>query len=321
MKPKISFLLLLAFSTTLLLSGCRAFTEKTTRYLKAEESVKESERLLSERSKQLTEATYQTLVSPGSASTNPNVRLAVELSKENVAVQGVPDKPININPLLSDMRSIVSNAEVVSSNTSVPLEVALEEQFLVHKGSKEWEEFKTSLQNNVLLRQEYTKNQQKLQEVALPLLSMGAKAEKEEVKTFWKKTGFWSTTVIIIGGLIALCVFVPAVLPVLGSIVSWIAGKIPSVISTIGVVSTKTFDAVVEGYGNAKAQVKAMKVEAQVSADRSSYSREEVLKLLEDQKSKIYNTYKANLSAATSNSDKAIVALREQEVVDRGLSV
>jgi hypothetical protein len=56
-----------------------------------------------------------------------------------------------------------------------------------------------------------------------------------------------------------------------------------------------------------------------ITTDKKTFDKSEVESLLESLKDKIINTYKINLSNTTSDVDKGIVAVREQDVVGRDL--
>jgi hypothetical protein len=73
----------------------------------------------------------------------------------------------------------------------------------------------------------------------------GAERNTHIVKRFWR----WLIGSLGIGGVIALCVFCPAVIPLLVSLMSWVVGKVPSLAAYFGVVSKKAFDVVVPGVG------------------------------------------------------------------------
>jgi len=79
------------------------------------------------------------------------------------------------------------------------------------------------------------------------------------------------------GGLVALVVFCPAVIPVLGAIASFLISKIPSLTNLLGLVGKSAFDAAVKGVGNAR---KRLKISAEESPQRT-YSAKEVLSILD----------------------------------------
>ena len=85
------------------------------------------------------------------------------------------------------------------------------------------------------------------------LIDFGATHEQLQnaSRVRWKK--WLGGTLLLLSGVIALCVFFPAAIPILGRILGWIVSKIPSLASAVGVVSVKAFDAVVRGIERTKA--------------------------------------------------------------------
>lgn len=84
-------------------------------------------------------------------------------------------------------------------------------------------------------------------EVVGRLVGMGAEAESARNT----RISFWARWVgrltLPVAGLIALMIFMPAVIPVLGRLLAWLVGKLPTLAGYVGVVSTNAFDATVKG--------------------------------------------------------------------------
>jgi len=76
---------------------------------------------------------------------------------------------------------------------------------------------------------------------------------------------------------VALVVFCPAVLPVMGGLASFLISKIPALTNLLGFVGKSAFDATVKGVGNAR---KWLKLSAEVNPQRT-YSAKEVLDVLD----------------------------------------
>jgi hypothetical protein len=85
------------------------------------------------------------------------------------------------------------------------------------------------------------------------LLEYGAKYEEQRNKSIVRRLWGWLVSTLGIGGIIALCVFCPAAIPILLRIVAWVVNQVPALASAAGVVSRKAFDQVVIGVQNAKA--------------------------------------------------------------------
>jgi hypothetical protein len=86
------------------------------------------------------------------------------------------------------------------------------------------------------------------------LAELGAKYEKEHNQSIVKRTWHWLIATFGIGGVIALCVFFPAIIPIIGRVLGWIVGKIPALAGAIGVVATRAYDRVVGSVELAKRQ-------------------------------------------------------------------
>lgn len=85
------------------------------------------------------------------------------------------------------------------------------------------------------------------------LLDYGAKYEEQRNRSILRRFWGWLVSTLGVGGIIALCVFCPAAIPILLRVVAWVVNKIPALASVAGVVSRKAFDQVVIGVQNAKA--------------------------------------------------------------------
>lgn len=101
--------------------------------------------------------------------------------------------------------------------------------------------------------------------------------DAEQRKSWWRKAFAWVFSTLGIGGIIALCVLCPAVLPILGSAMSFVVGKIPALATFLGGVGKSAFDAVVKGHGEARDEVKKM---VELTPDRDLKPKE-VLALID----------------------------------------
>jgi len=86
------------------------------------------------------------------------------------------------------------------------------------------------------------------------LINFGERAEAERNR----RIGWWTRVSTLglglIGGSVALFVFCPLALPLVGRGLGWLVGKLPGLASAVGVVSVKAFDAVVRGIEKARKQ-------------------------------------------------------------------
>lgn len=95
--------------------------------------------------------------------------------------------------------------------------------------------------------------------------------DAEQRKSWWKKVFGWVTGTLGVGGLIALCLLCPALLPVLGSAMAFIVSKVPVLAGFLGGVGKSAFDAVVKGHGEARDDLKKM---AELTPDKALTPRE-----------------------------------------------
>lgn len=300
------------------MSGCHSYTFKGSKLAKEEEKLGTVLLDLSERQKQLTTATLDVLTAPGAPETNVNVLVATEFARGNQTLSGTPMYRLDVKPILSVLRGSLLSLNPETNRMSLE---ELIQDMQVGMTNSAWVGLQDSFRVDGKLLESVRDSQEAVQRAEDALVSKAAFQEKLEVKQFWKTTGFWTKVIIIVGGFIALCIFIPAVLPVFGSVLAFILGKIPSLINMVGVVGKGTLDAVIEGVGNGKKAAKEVDVKSVIQAGKASYSSDEVLNLLESFKSKLINTYKVNLSATTSDMDKSIISTREQEVVGRDIKV
>ena len=91
--------------------------------------------------------------------------------------------------------------------------------------------------------------------VTAKLEAMGERAEAKRNA----RISFWSRLTALIAvpaaGMIALLVFVPVAIPIVGRVLAWLVGRLPSLAGWIGVVSTKAFDATVRGIEHFKTKL------------------------------------------------------------------
>lgn len=105
------------------------------------------------------------------------------------------------------------------------------------------------------------------------LVLRGQEAERVHNDGVWKKFWRWVSGLsflAIIGGLIALCVAFPIILPIAGRFIGFIVKKIPSAAGYIGAVSTDVVDSFYRGIE----QLKIKEGAAAVEPVRESLSRE-----------------------------------------------
>lgn len=84
------------------------------------------------------------------------------------------------------------------------------------------------------------------------LLEEGKKYEEEHNRSLLRRIWTWTLGTFGIGGLVALCILFPAVVPLLGSILGWLIGKIPILAHYLGVVGTSAYSRAVTAIQESK---------------------------------------------------------------------
>jgi hypothetical protein len=102
----------------------------------------------------------------------------------------------------------------------------------------------------------------------------------------------------MIGMIAALVLLFPAALPILGRVISWVVGKLPSLAGWAGVVSVKAFDGVV------KAIERASRVEASPAGTSQMANAA-------GEQNGLSGSLRGNLSRALDAEHKALVKSRK----------
>jgi hypothetical protein len=200
------------FALAFLLAGCTHLGHRAENLFGARDK---SEAKIAEESRALTTGIVDTL---SVAPTNAPVILALDLARADQQLEGLPEKRIDVAAILA------GDAQEI---TALRNRIAGQENLLKQKALLE----------------------NKLRETEAALVEKGKLYEAEKNKHIVRRVWEWGLSTFGIGGLIALCFFCPALIPVLGSFVGWIVGKIPALVSVVGMVPKKAFDAVIKGVG------------------------------------------------------------------------
>lgn len=160
-------------------------------------------------------AAAEALNTQPSTNRDAHTEIARLFVEQNRRVLGEPAKPFAVLPLIQ------SNAQA---------QVSLQHQF--------------DDQNKVVAQERKTQEK---------LLDYGVKYEEaRNARISW-----WTKWISIfggtIGGIIALCVFVPVVIPLLFRLLTWVVGKIPTIGSWLGVVGYDAYKRAVVGIQECKA--------------------------------------------------------------------
>jgi hypothetical protein len=212
--------ILWAVAILLLFSGCTHFRGRQER---AERKVDANRAALDEESRALTTAVVDVL---SRAETNCfPAQIALELAKQDQSIEGIPALRIDADALLA-------------------------------RDASAWEELRERERYQRKLLRDRVDLENRLRAAEAQLIELGGRYEAEHnasvVKRFWR----WLLATFGIGGIVALCVFCPAVIPIVGRVASWVVGKVPSLAGYFGVVSKNAFDAVVRGVGEVRSKLK-----------------------------------------------------------------
>jgi hypothetical protein len=189
---------------------------------------------LTEESKALTTAVVESLESQPFEKRDVFTETALGFAKQDQRVEGLPLKPFDVPALFAGLGvnntafPLVPKTTPQAAREEVAERFATEDKLIAHRAKLESR-----------------------------LIDMGAQAEEARNKriSWWTRFSTW--TIALVGGGIALVIFCPLAVPIIGRLLAWLVGKLPGLASSVGVVSVKAFDAVVRGIENAKASTAA----------------------------------------------------------------
>lgn len=196
----------------LLVIGCTRFAKRTDR---TAAKASANQIAIAEESKALTTGIVDVL---SLAPTNPPTALALDLARHDQQLEGLPV-------------------------TRIPIEALLARQ------EREWKALRERYDLQASLLAERQEIATRLAETEAALIEMGRKYEAERNKSIVRRIWAWSISTLGIGGLIALCIFFPAVIPLFGNLLGFVVNRIPKLAGALGVVSKKAFDSAVKGVG------------------------------------------------------------------------
>lgn len=133
---------------------------------------------------------------------------------------------------------------------------------------------------------------QREKELTEQLTAMGQKYEEERNKTIISRIWTWGGWTLVLGGLVALFVFVPVSVPIVARLLGSLIGLFPSLAHGIGVVGKKTAENTFKGIGEIRAQLKTYQ---ELTPDKT-YSVREVLELID-----------TNMKIALDKDDKKVI--------------
>lgn len=182
---------------------------------------------LVEEKRALTTAVVDALQSQPAPNRDIHTATALTFARQSQRVEGLPLQPFDVPALLA--------GAVLTNGAPVPPNVAAAREEVHERFAKE---------NSLLAAQ--AREEAKL-------LDLGVQAESARNERITRWTKFSLGTITFLGGAVALILFCPLALPILGRVLAWIVGKLPGLASTLGVVSVHAFDAVVRAVEKTKA--------------------------------------------------------------------
>ena len=122
------------------------------------------------------------------------------------------------------------------------------------------------------------------------LISLGELKAKEQKDGFFDSLwSYLTTTFGLLGAIAILIIGGPVLLPVLTQLFGWLVGKLPGLITWLGITSSQMTGNIIKGIYDAKEKIKAID-------DNKQLSKNEVL-----------NIFSSSLGNSTNNSDKSAI--------------
>lgn len=122
------------------------------------------------------------------------------------------------------------------------------------------------------------------------LISLGELKASEDKDGFFSSLWAWLIGTFGLVGAIAVCIIAgPALLPIITQLFGWLVGKIPGLITWLGITSSKMTSNIIKGVHDAKEKIRS------VDEDKK-FSKNEVL-----------NIFGSSLGNSTNESDKHVI--------------
>jgi len=123
------------------------------------------------------------------------------------------------------------------------------------------------------------------------LISLGELKAQEEKDGFFSSLWGWLTGTFGLLGAIAVCIIAgPALLPLITQLFGWLVGKIPGLITWLGITSSRMTSNIIKGVHDAKEKIRAVE-------DDKKFSKNEVLGI-----------FGSSLGNSTNDTDKNVIA-------------
>jgi len=227
------------------IAGCVLFHPAERAQKKALSKAAASDTYMAEEAKSMTTAALDALQR---APTNAPVNMAKAFLERDQQILGLPVQRIDVDSLLASNRVAIDD---------------LRRRFDVQQARFE----------------ERASIQRELKEVNDRLAEMGKLYEQEKAKHVWRRIWEWAIGTLGFGGLIAIVIFCPVVIPIIGSLFGSLVSSFPQIGHFIGLVSKPAADAVIKGIGEARAK---LKLTADVAPEKT-YTAKDALALLDSE--------------------------------------
>ena len=123
------------------------------------------------------------------------------------------------------------------------------------------------------------------------LISLGELKAQEEKDGFFSSLWGWLTGTFGLLGAIAVCIIAgPALLPIITQFIGWLVGKLPGLISWLGITSSKMTSNIIKGVHDAKEKIRSVE-------EDKKFSKNEVLGI-----------FGSSLGNSTNDTDKNVIA-------------
>jgi len=254
------------------LSGCRYipfWPDSAKGYEEAKATQEELSVQGEEKSRQLTTAVVEVLEDEPKEIVTPRSRLALSFAQQDQMIEGLPIEPISVESFI---------------------DLAISEN---DKDIKELQKKLARLEESVAeFRQTKLINKLEVNARTEELVNKGILYEEEHKKKTWEKVWSWAKGTLGIGGIIALVLLCPAIIPIFGQMLGAVVKAIPSLASAFGVAATSTVDALVKGVQQTRKQIK--------NGGDGPYTKDEVLSIID-----------GNLAFHQKEADEKLVTARK----------
>ena len=238
---------------------------------------------LHDESQALTTAVVDTLQLQPSQQRDPFTATALRFAKQDQHLEGLPLQPFDVPALLATLTNPTPN------NPSIPSKA------------------ETQVAERFAKQDQWLRDDRK-NEAHLVDLGTQAEAAHQSRRSFWTKAIAWLT--LPTTGLIALLIFCPLALPILGRLLAILVNTLPRFAGFLGIVSIRAFDTLVHGLEKWKTQT-LTQAEVPTAANPPPSSGNDASRHLGDSRAQLIQSLHTTLSSKMDASHKALVRTRK----------